>query len=156
MVYIYDSRRFGPIGRQELAALASRIRCSLLIHGVDSSYVDHPMLERETNFYTMAAEHWIHGENAEPHVLSIPTFQYFLKSGAIRTLLADPRQVELIGRNIIVDQKNKYFALTAIYKLATDKLHFMLDQSSVIRTISFVEKYNSLRYHFIHEVKILS
>ena len=47
----------------------------------------------------------------------------------------------------------KYFSSIASDKLQVDVLYDMLDENEEPKTLSFVDAYQSLRYHFEHEVK---
>lgn len=116
MAIVQDARQHGAHDRQSLLALAPQVRRSLLTHGVDTSYVDHPMLETHVNFYTLAALLWNNDVDAVPHVFTISTFQYFLKSKAIGFLLKTNEHVDLIARQI-AGQRNVNEAGDILYEL---------------------------------------
>ena len=48
---------------------------------------------------------------------------------------------------------SNYFSPTALHPLKEDTLYSMIDEQGTMKTISFVKKYNSLRYHFERPVQ---
>lgn len=48
---------------------------------------------------------------------------------------------------------SKYYSETSPYRLTVNELYPMIDETGALRTLSFVEKYGSLRYHFERAVE---